>query len=43
MEFFPPVPMNDVGGLGLFKKYLENRIKAFEPGNEHLPKPKALL
>lgn len=43
MEFFPPVPMDQVGGLEPFKQYLSNRIKAFEPGNEHLPKPKALL
>ncbi len=43
MEFFPPVPMDQVGGLEPFKKYLSNRIKAFVPGNEHLPKPKALL
>ena len=42
MEFFPPVPMEEVGGLELFKGYLKNRIKAFEPGNS-LPKPKALL
>jgi ATP-dependent 26S proteasome regulatory subunit len=43
MEFFPPVPMDQVGGLEPFKHYLNNRIKAFEPGNEYLPKPKALL
>jgi len=43
MEFSPPVPMDQVGGLEPFKEYLNNRIKAFEPGNEHLPKPKALL
>lgn len=43
MEFFPPVPMDQVGGLEPFKAYLQNRIKAFEPGNEFLPKPKALL
>jgi len=43
MEFFPPVPMDQVGGLEPFKQYLSNRIKAFEPGNGHLPKPKALL
>jgi AAA+ superfamily predicted ATPase len=43
MEFFPPVPMDQVGGLEPFKQYLTNRIKAFEVGNEHLPKPKALL
>jgi len=43
MEFFPPVPMDQVGGLEPFKQYLMNRIKAFEPGNNYLPKPKALL
>lgn len=43
MEFWPPVPIDQVGGLNLFKHYLSNRMKAFEPGNEHLPKPKALL
>ncbi len=43
MEFWPPVPIDQVGGLNLFKHYLTNRMKAFEPGNEHLPKPKALL
>ena len=43
MEFWPPVPIDQVGGLEPFKQYLTNRMKAFEPGNEHLPKPKALL
>jgi SpoVK/Ycf46/Vps4 family AAA+-type ATPase len=43
MEFWPPVPIDQVGGLEQFKQYLSNRMKAFEPGNEHLPKPKALL
>lgn len=43
MEFWPPVPEGDVGGLGRLKKYLANRKSAFDPGNEHLPKPKALL
>ena len=43
MEFWPPVPVDQVGGLDFFKQYLANRKKAFEPGNEHLPKPKALL
>jgi len=43
MEFWPPVPENQVGGLGQFKQYIHNRKKAFEPGNEHLPKPKAIL
>jgi hypothetical protein len=43
MEFWPPVPVNQVGGLDLFKQYLENRKSAFEAGNRNLPKPKALL
>ena len=43
MEFWPPVPTDMVGGLDLLKRYLSNRKKAFLPGNEHLPKPKALL
>ena len=34
---------SEVGGLELLKEYLMNRKKAFEPGNGHLPKPKALL
>ena len=43
MEFWPPVPEDQVGGLGRFKQYLANRKKAFDPENTHLPKPKALL
>ena len=43
MEFWPPVPVDMVGGLDLLKRYLSNRKKAFEPGNENLPRPKALL
>jgi hypothetical protein len=43
MEFWPPVSLDMVGGLVHLKQYLVNRKKAFEPGNEHLPRPKALL
>ena len=43
MEFWPPVPIDQVGGLDLFKQYLENRKIAFQPDHEHLPKPKAIL
>ncbi len=43
MEFWQPVPVDQVGGLEQFKQYINNRKKAFVPGNEHLPKPKALL
>ena len=43
MEFWPPARVEDVGGLDQFKQYVANRKQAFEPGGEHLPKPKALL
>jgi hypothetical protein len=43
MEFWPPVPIDHVGGLDTFKHDLANRKKAFEPGGEKLPKPKAFL
>lgn len=43
MEFWPPVPVDQVGGLDLFKQYINNRMEAFKPGNDHLPKPKAIL
>jgi hypothetical protein len=43
MEFWPPAPIEQVGGLDLLKRYLVNRRKAFDPGNGHLPKLKALL
>lgn len=43
MEFFPPVSLDQVGGLTLLKQYLFNRKRAFEPGYTHLPKPRALL
>lgn len=43
MEFWPPVPADQVGGLDHFKQYIANRMKAFLPGNDHLPKPKAIL
>ena len=43
MEFWPPTDINDVGGLENLKEYVRNRAKAFEPGNEHLPKPKGIL
>jgi len=43
MEFWPPVDPSQVGGLGQLKAYIANRIRAFEPGHEHLPRPKGLL
>jgi AAA+ superfamily predicted ATPase len=43
MEFWPITDINDVGGLENLKDYVRNRAKAFEPGNEHLPRPKGIL
>jgi hypothetical protein len=43
MEFWPSVDPEMVGGLDQLKKYIQNRTKAFEPGNEHLPKPKGIV
>jgi SpoVK/Ycf46/Vps4 family AAA+-type ATPase len=43
MQFWPPVPVDQLGGLDLFKQYLENRKLSFESANHNLPKPKALL
>jgi hypothetical protein len=43
MQFWPPVPVDQLGGLDLFKQYLNNRKKAFESAHQSLPKPKALL
>ena len=43
MEFWPQVPIEDVGGLDQLKNYIANRKKAFLPENAHLPKPKAIL
>ena len=43
MEFWPPVAIEDVGGLQSLKGYIGNRKRAFEPGNDHLPRPKGIL
>lgn len=43
MEFWSPADINDVGGLGNLKSFIQNRAKAFMPGNEKLPQPKGLL
>lgn len=43
MEFWPPVDPSEVGGLEQLKKYISNRVVAFQPGNEHLPKPKGVM
>lgn len=43
MEFWEPADIADVGGLENLKAYIRNRAAAFQPGNEHLPRPKGIL
>jgi SpoVK/Ycf46/Vps4 family AAA+-type ATPase len=43
MEFWEPVDIGQVGGLDNLKQYIRNRTVAFQPGKEHLPKPKGIL
>jgi len=43
MELWEPSIISDVGGLNQLKTFIANRAKAYEPGNEHLPKPKGIL
>ena len=39
MEFWSPADINDVGGLGNLKAFIQNRSKAFLPENSKLPHP----
>ena len=43
MEFWEPAAIEDVGGLGNLKLFIENRARAFSPENETLPRPKGVL
>ncbi len=43
LEFWELVKIADVGGLEPLKSFIANRAKAYESGNELLPKPKGLL
>jgi AAA+ superfamily predicted ATPase len=43
MEFWEPTEIADVGGLENLKKYIQNRAKAFDSCNFHLPRPKGIL
>ena len=43
MEFWEPASIQDVGGLSQLKTFIANRAKAFETGNENLPRPKGVL
>jgi len=43
MEFWEPASIQDVGGLGNLKKYIETRAKAFSPDNPNLPQLKGIL
>lgn len=42
MDFEPPIPIKDIGGLEPLKAYLRNRSKAFTT-DANLPRPKGLL
>jgi SpoVK/Ycf46/Vps4 family AAA+-type ATPase len=43
LEFWEPAHIRDVGGLNQLKQFISNRAKAYEPGNDHLPRPKGIL
>jgi SpoVK/Ycf46/Vps4 family AAA+-type ATPase len=43
MEFWEPASIQDVGGLSQLKTFIANRAKAFDTGNENLPRPKGVL
>ena len=43
MEFWEPAHIQDVGGLGNLKQYIESRNKAFSPDSPSLPQLKGIL
>jgi hypothetical protein len=43
LEFYQPEDESNLGGLHPLRKWNKNRLRAFQPGGEHLPKPKAVL
>ena len=43
LEFWTAESINNVGGLNQLKTFIANRAKAFEPGNDHLPKPRGVI
>ena len=43
LEFWTPESIKNVGGLNQLKTFIANRAKAFEPGNEHLPRPRGVI
>jgi AAA+ superfamily predicted ATPase len=43
MDVWEPVDIQEVGGLANLKAYITSRARAFQQGNEHLPKPKGIL
>jgi hypothetical protein len=42
LQFWPPEDPNTLGGLGLFKKWFEPRLEAFQPDSKK-PPPRAIL
>lgn len=43
MEIIKPEKIENVGGMDQAKEYFSKRLKAWEKGNEHLPKIKSVL
>ncbi len=43
LEFWTPESIKDVGGLNQLKTFIANRAKAFETGNENLPRPRGVI
>ena len=43
MEFWPPAEIEDVGGLGNLKAFIQSRLKAFNGEQANLPRPKGIL
>jgi SpoVK/Ycf46/Vps4 family AAA+-type ATPase len=43
MDIIEPEPLENLGGLENAKKYVFNRLKAWEKGNENLPKLRSIL
>jgi hypothetical protein len=43
MEFWEPADIKDVGGLNNLKTFISNRARAYESGNENLPRLKGII
>ena len=43
LEFWTPESIENVGGLNQLKTFIANRAKAFDAGNDHLPRPRGVI